>query len=193
MTSLIRPTLVLLALLTFIVGIVYPALVTAIGQTLMPDRANGSLVAVNGKTVGSLLIGQSFSSPKYFWSRPSATGPMPYNAAASSGSNLGPTNPALAEAVAVRIEALKAADPQAVAKVPIDLVTTSASGLDPHISEAAARFQVNRVAAARGQSSETVMKLVDAHREGALFGFIGEPRVNVLKLNLALDASAAPK
>ena len=192
MKNLIRPTLVMLALMTLVTGFAYPILVTAIGQTFMADQANGSLVVRDGKPIGSSLIGQSFASPKYFWSRPSATSPMPNNASASGGSNLGPTNPALKDAVAGRIEALQNADPANKQAVPIDLVTTSASGLDPNISEAAARYQVNRVAAARGLAATQVAALVDSHRESVLIGFIGEPRVNVLRLNLALDALTAP-
>ncbi len=191
MKNLIRPALVLLALMTLVTGFAYPILVTAIGQTFMADQANGSLVIRDGKPIGSSLIGQSFASPKYFWSRPSATSPMPNNASASSGSNLGPTNPALKDAVASRIEALQKADTANKQAIPIDLVTTSASGLDPEISEAAARYQVGRVATARGLAAAQVSALVDTHREGVLLGFIGEPRVNVLRLNLALDALTA--
>ena len=192
MKNLIRPTLVMLALMTLVTGFAYPILVTVIGQTFMADQANGSLIVRDGKPIGSSLIGQSFASPKYFWSRPSATSPMPNNAASSSGSNLGPTNPALKGAVAGRVEALQKADPANKQAISIDLVTTSASGLDPEISEAAARYQVERVATARGIASAQVAALVNTHREGALLGFIGEPRVNVLRLNLALDALAAP-
>lgn len=192
MKNLIRPTLVMLALMTLVTGFAYPTLVTVIGQTFMADQANGSLIVRDGKPIGSSLIGQSFASPKYFWSRPSATSPMPNNAASSSGSNLGPTNPALKGAVAGRVEALQKADPANKQAISIDLVTTSASGLDPEISEAAARYQVERVATARGIASAQVAALVNTHREGALLGFIGEPRVNVLRLNLALDALAAP-
>lgn len=192
MKNLIRPTLVMLALMTLVTGFAYPILVTVIGQTFMTDQANGSLIVRDGKPIGSSLIGQSFTSPKYFWSRPSATSPMPNNAASSSGSNLGPTNPALKGAVAGRVEALQKADPANKQAISIDLVTTSASGLDPEISEAAARYQVERVATARGIASAQVAALVNTHREGALLGFIGEPRVNVLRLNLALDALAAP-
>jgi len=192
MKNLIRPTLVMLALMTLVTGFAYPILVTVIGQTFMADQANGSLIVRDGKPIGSSLIGQSFTSPKYFWSRPSATSPMPNNAASSSGSNLGPTNPALKGAVAGRVEALQKADPANKQAISIDLVTTSASGLDPEISEAAARYQVERVATARGIASAQVAALVNTHREGALLGFIGEPRVNVLRLNLALDALAAP-
>ena len=192
MVNLIRPTLVMLALLTLVTGVAYPLLVTAIGQTFMADHANGSLVMRDGKPVGSSLIGQTFASPKYFWGRPSATSPMPNNAAASGGSNLGPTNPALKDAVSERIQALQKADPTNKLAVPIDLVTTSASGLDPDISEAAARYQGNRIATARSLTAAQVAAVIDGNREGALFGFLGEPRVNVLRANLALDALAAP-
>jgi len=192
MKNLIRPTLVMLALMTLVTGFAYPILVTAIGQTFVADQANGSLVVRDGKPIGSSLIGQSFAAPKYFWSRPSATSPMPNNASASSGSNLGPTNPALKDAVAGRIEALQKADPANKQAVPIDLVTTSASGLDPEISEAAARYQINRIAAARNLTTAQVSAVVDTNRDGALFGFIGEPRVNVLRVNLALDALSTP-
>ena len=192
MKNLIRPTLVMLALMTLVTGFAYPILVTAIGQTFMADQANGSLIMRDGMPIGSSLIGQSFASPKYFWSRPSATSPMPNNASASSGSNLGPTNPALKDAVAGRIETLQKADAANKQSIPIDLVTTSASGLDPEISEAAARYQVRRVATARGLAVAWVSALVDSHREAVLLGFIGEPRVNVLRLNLALDALASP-
>ena len=192
MKTLIRPALVMLALMTLVTGFAYPILVTAIGQSFMADQANGSLVLREGKPVGSSLIGQSFASPKYFWSRPSATSPMTNNASASSGSNLGPTNPALKDAVAGRVEALQKADPTNKQTVPIDLVTASASGLDPDISEASARYQTNRIAAARNLTPAQVTAVVDANRQGALFGFIGEARVNVLRVNLALDALSAP-
>lgn len=179
-----------LTLLTFTVltGVAYPLLVTGIAQGLMPEAANGSLIVQAGKPVGSALIGQPFSSPKYFWGRPSATGPFPYNAAASGGSNLGPTNPALAEAVRTRIAVLRAADPGNNAPVPVDLVTASASGLDPHISPAAAQFQVPRVARIRNLSEERVNQLVARNTEQRQLGVLGELRVNVLRLNLALDA-----
>ncbi len=190
MKAQLRPALVILALLTIITGVIYPLVVTGIAQVIFPHQANGSLIEVDGKIVGSELIGQPFDDPKYFWSRPSATGPFPYNAAASSGSNLGPTNEALIEATQRRIEALHAADPGNDALIPVDLVTASASGLDPHISPAAALYQAGRVARARGLSREQILALVNAHIEGRLFGLIGEPRVNVLRLNLALDRAS---
>jgi K+-transporting ATPase ATPase C chain len=183
-----RPALVLMIVMTVLTGIVYPLLVTAISQVGMPERANGSLIAREGKPLGSVLMGQPFGAPKYFWSRPSATSPYPYNAASSSGSNQGPTNPALIDAVAARIKALRDADPGSTAPVPADLVTASASGLDPHISPAAAEYQVGRVARARGIAPDRVRALVADSTEGRQLGFLGEPRVNVLKLNLALDA-----
>lgn len=188
MTSLFRPALVLFVVLSLVTGLAYPLAVTGLAQVLFPDQANGSLVKAKGVVVGSALIGQPFSQPGHFWSRPSATAPDPYNAAASSGSNLGPSNPALAEAVSARIAALRAADPGNTAPVPVDLVTASASGLDPHISRAAADYQVNRVARALGLPPERVQALVAEHTEGTLLGFLGEPRVNVLLLNMALYA-----
>jgi K+-transporting ATPase ATPase C chain len=186
--SALRPALVLLVLFTALTGAVYPAVVTAAGQLLFPSEANGSLVEVDGKLRGSRLIGQPFSAPGYFWSRPSATAPTPYNAAASSGSNQGPLNPALAAAVRARLEALHAADPDNRAAVPVDLVTASGSGLDPHISPAAALYQVGRVAKARGLSPQAVAALVHAHTEQPTLGLFGEARVQVLALNLGLDA-----
>ena len=183
----LKPALILLLLLTVITGLIYPLLVTGIAQTIMSHRANGSLIERDGKPVGSQLIGQPFSSPKYFWSRPSATSPYPYNAASSSGSNQGPTNPALTDAVAARVKALHDADPDNKAPVPVDLVTASGSGLDPAISPAAAQYQLNRVARARGLDAAAVQGLVDKYTEGRQLGFLGEPRVNVLELNLALD------
>ena len=188
MIAQLRPALVMLLLLSIVTGVVYPLVVTGVAQVVFPDQANGTLRMVEGTLVGSDLIGQPFDSPKYFWSRPSATAPAPYNAAASGGSNLGPTNPALAEAVTARVAALRTADGDNHSPVPIDLVTASASGLDPHISPAAAEFQVSRVAKARGLTVELVRTLATQHIESRTFGFLGEPRVNVLKLNLALDA-----
>lgn len=189
MKTLIRPALSLFALLTIATGVVYPLAVTGVAQLAFPEQAKGSLiVAQDGKPVGSAIIGQSFSDPGHFWGRPSATGPMPYNASASSGSNQGPLNPALADAVKARIEALRAADPGNTAPVPVDLVTASASGLDPHISPAAALYQVPRVAKARGLIEADLKKLVAQFTEDRQLGFFGEPRVNVLKLNLALGS-----
>jgi len=187
-TSLLRPAIVLFVILTAITGIVYPLVVTGIGEALFPHQANGSLIIQDGKPVGSTLIAQSFTDAKYFWSRPSATTPQPYNGNASTGSNLGPLNPALIDSVKERIAALQAADPGNRAKVPVDLVTASASGLDPHISVAAANYQAARVARARGLPLVRVQALIAAHSEGRLLGVIGESRVNVLELNLALDA-----
>lgn len=183
----IRPALITLLLFTLITGAVYPLVVTGLAQLLFPHAANGSLVVAGGMPVGSELIGQPFSDPKYFWGRPSATSPFPYNAGASSGSNQGPLNPALADAVAGRIKALKDADPDNRLAIPVDLVTASASGLDPHVSPAAADYQVSRVAKARNSAPERVRALVREHTEGRQLGVLGEPRVNVLKLNLALD------
>ena len=184
----LRPALVLFLLLSVLTGFLYPLIVTGLAQLLFPVQAAGSLVAQNGQAVGSRLIGQSFSDPRYFWSRPSATTPQPYNGAASTGSNLGPRNPQLTDAVKTRIAALRAADPTNSAPVPIDLVTASGSGLDPEMSLAAANFQAARVARARGLAPERVQALIAQHTEGRLLGVIGEPRVNVLELNLALDA-----
>jgi K+-transporting ATPase ATPase C chain len=189
MNTIVRPALVIFAVLTALTGVVYPLAVTGIGQVAFAEQAAGSLIVREGKPVGSPLIGQNFNDPGHFWGRPSATGPMPYNASNSSGSNLGPLNPALADAVKGRIEALRAADPGNTAPVPVDLVTASGSGLDPHISVAGAMFQAARVAKARNLSLPQVQQLIDKHTEGRLFGFLGEPRVNVLQLNLALDAS----
>ena len=185
----LRPALTLFVAMSLITGLAYPLAVTGIAQIAFPADANGSLIVRDGKAVGSELIGQPFSDPKHFWSRPSATSPMPYNAANSAGSNQGPLNPALADAVKGRLEALRAADPGSTVPVPVDLVTASASGLDPHISRAAADYQVNRVARARGLPVERVRALVEQHTEQSLLGFIGEPRVHVLRLNLALDAA----
>lgn len=190
--TVFRPALVLLALFTVLTGALYPALVTAAAQLMFPVQAQGSVIEREGKALGSALIGQPFSEPKYFWSRPSATAPTPYNAASSSGSNLGPLNPALSEAVKARVAALRAADSGNTAPVPIDLVTASGSGLDPHISPAAAFYQVARVAKARGQAPERVRALVEERVEPRTLGLLGEARVNVLELNLALDALAPP-
>ncbi|HEY7648223.1 MAG TPA: potassium-transporting ATPase subunit KdpC [Methylomirabilota bacterium] len=187
MGAQVRTAIVMLVLLSAVTGIAYPAIVTVIAQVVFPHQANGSLIVKDGKAVGSRLIGQPFDDPKYFWGRPSATSPFPYNAAASSGSNQGPTNPALHDAVKGRVEALRAADPGNTAPVPVDLVTASGSGLDPHISPAAALYQVGRVAKARQLDVAAVRRLVAQNTEGRQFGFLGEPRVNVLALNLALD------
>jgi K+-transporting ATPase ATPase C chain len=188
MTKILRPALVMFTVLTLATGVAYPLVVTGAAQSLFPVQASGSLIQRDGKTIGSELIGQNFSDPGHFWGRPSATGPMPYNAAASSGANQGPLNPALVDAVKGRIEALKAADPGNTAQVPVDLVTASASGLDPHISPAAARYQVARVAKARGVDVEKVQALLEQQTEQPLVSLLGEHRVNVLKLNLALEA-----
>ncbi|HUK14511.1 MAG TPA: potassium-transporting ATPase subunit KdpC [Thermoanaerobaculaceae bacterium] len=189
MLTQLRPALVLLVALHVLTGIVYPLVVTGAAQAVWHDKAEGSVVTVGGKAVGSSLIGQPFSAPEYFWSRPSATSPAPYDASGSTGSNLGPTNPALLDAVRGRIAALRQADPKLTGPIPVDLVTTSGSGLDPDVSVAAALVQVNRVAAARGVPAERVRALVLAEAEGRTLGFLGEPRVNVLRLNLALDAA----
>lgn len=188
MKTILRPALVLFVLLTLLTGVAYPLVVTGAAQALFPAQAAGSLIVRDGKPVGSELIGQSFSDPQHFWGRPSATGPMPYNAAASSGTNQGPLNPALLDAVKGRIAALRAADPGNTSPVPVDLVTASSSGLDPHISPAAARYQVARVASARALAQASVQALVDQQTEKPLMGFLGEPRVHVLRLNLALEA-----
>ena len=185
----IRPAVVSFLLLTLLTGIAYPLVVTGVSQVAMPDKANGSMIMKDGKPIGSSLMGQSFSDPKYFWGRPSATSPMPNNPTASGGSNLGPTNPALMDAVKGRVQALRDADPGNHQLVPVDLVTTSGSGLDPHISPAAAEYQLARVARVRNLSPDVVGKLVAEHTEGRQFGILGEPRVNVLELNLALDAT----
>lgn len=187
MNTVFRPALVLFVALSLVTGLLYPLLVTGVAQALFADKAQGSLIVAGGKPVGSRLIGQSFADPGHFWSRPSATGPMAYNAAASGGSNLGPINPALIDAVKVRVEALRAADPGNTAPVPVDLVTASASGLDPDISRAAADYQVARVARVRGLPVAAVQALVEAHTTQPFMGFLGEARVNVLSLNLALQ------
>lgn len=187
MRTLIRPALASLLVLTLLTGLAYPVLVTGVAVVVFPRQAAGSLLEASGQVRGSDLIGQGFTAPKYFWSRPSATAPQAYNAASSSGSNLGPSNPALADAVRDRIAALRAADPRNTAVVPVDLVTASGSGLDPHVSPAAAAYQVERVARARGLSPDSVRALVRRFTEGRQFGVLGEPRVNVLRLNLALE------
>jgi len=189
----LRPLFVSFALLTLITGVIYPLLVTGLAQVIFPHQANGSLILRDGRAVGSELIGQSFDDPRYFWGRLSATGAFAYNAfnaetlTGSSGSNYGPLNPALLEAAQARVDALRAADPGNGAPIPVDLVTASGSGLDPHISVAAALYQLPRVARERGLSEDRVRQLVDENTEGRQLGFLGEPRVNVLELNLALD------
>lgn len=193
MIAQLRPAIVMLLLLTLITGVIYPLAVTGIAQVIFPHQANGSLILKDGKAVGSELIGQQFDDPKYFWGRLSATGTFAYNAfnadnlTASSGSNYGPLNQALLDAVQARVDALKASDPANTAPIPVDLVTASGSGLDPHISVAAALYQIHRVAQARGLSDEEVQALVNEHTQGRQFGFLGEPTVNVLELNLVLD------
>jgi K+-transporting ATPase ATPase C chain len=191
--GVLRPALVLFLALSILTGLLYPFAVTGVAQVAFEDAAQGSLIQRGGQALGSRLIGQSFTSRTHFWGRPSATGPAPYNAAASGGSNLGPSNPALIEAVRARLAALKAADPGNIGPVPVDLVTASGSGLDPHISKAAADHQVARVARANGLPQPDVQTLVDQHAEGRWLGFLGEPRVNVLELNLAMDKLAAAK
>ena len=188
MKNIIRHALVLFVLLSLVTGVIYPLLVTGAARLIFPKQAAGSMIISDGKVVGSEMIGQNFSDVKYFWGRPSATSPMPYNASASGGSNQGPLNPALTDAVKGRMEALRAADPGNSAAVPVDLVTASASGLDPHISPAAGLYQAARVAKVRGVAVEKVRGLVDAQTEKPVLGFFGEPQINVLKLNLALDA-----
>lgn len=188
----LRTSLISILLFTVITGLIYPLLVTGIAQLIFPGKANGSLLTKNGKPVGSELIGQVFTSPKYFWSRPSATSPFEYNAGASSGSNYGPLNPVLLEAVGKRMKKLKDADSLNSKPVPVDLVTASGSGLDPHISVAAAFYQLPRVARSRHMSEDQVRSLVDKYTEGRQLGILGETRVNVLKLNLALDEMKTP-
>ena len=193
MTSQLRPAFFMLLFLTLITGVIYPLAVTGIAQVIFPSQANGSLIMADGEAVGSELIGQQFDDPSYFWGRISATGTFAYNAfnaenlTASSGSNYGPLNTALTDMVQARIDTLKAADPDNTLPIPVDLVTASGSGLDPHISVAAALYQIHRVASARGLSEADIQSLVEKQTEGRQFGFLGEPRVNVLKLNLALD------
>ena len=184
---LIRPAVSLLVLMTILLGIVYPLVITGVAKVTFPRQAEGSLIYKDGKLIGSTLIGQSFSDPKYFWSRPSATSPQPYNGLASSGSNLGPLNPALLDAVKANVKALHDADPDNRRPIPVDLVTASASGLDPDISPAAAHYQAARVARARNLALAPVETLIKTHERGRLFGLIGERRINVLELNLALD------
>ncbi|WP_066734682.1 potassium-transporting ATPase subunit KdpC [Cupriavidus sp. D384] len=188
-TGMLRPALTVFVGLSIVTGLLYPGVVTGIARTLFPHQAAGSLIVQNGRTIGSELIGQPFSDPKYFWGRLSATAPMPYYGAASVGSNLGPANPALTDAAKARIDALRAADPDNQAPVPVDLVTASGSGLDPQISPAAARYQAARVARVRGLPVERVESLIAANTEAPALGVLGEPGVNVLKLNLALDAA----
>jgi len=185
--SLLRPAGILLLLLTLLTGLIYPMLITALAQVIFPYQANGSLITQNGQVVGSALIGQQFDDPRYFWGRLSATSGTPYNAAASSGSNLGPSNPALLAQVSARVTALKAVDPNNNLPIPVDLVTASGSGLDPDISIAAAQYQAARVARVRGLPPNQVQVLINQYTTGRTLGFLGEPRVNVLKLNLALD------
>ncbi len=187
MKTLLRPAITLFVLLSIVTGIVYPMAVTGIALAILPEPANGSLIIKGGKPIGSKLIGQNFTNPGYFWGRPSATSPQPYNGTASGGSNQGPLNPALTDAVKSRIEALHASDPQNLLPIPADLVTASASGLDPDISPAAAHYQLERVAKARKLPPETVTALINAHTQGRQWGILGEPRVNVLQLNIALD------
>ena len=188
MIKTLRSALGLFLALTLITGVVYPLVVTGVAWALMPSRANGSVVLQNGRAVGSELLGQPFSDPEYFWGRPSATGPQPYNGAASSGSNLSPTNAALIDAINVRVRALQQADPGNTSPVPVDLVTASGSGLDPHISPAGALYQLPRVARLRGMPEIELRALVETHTAGRTFGILGEPRVNVLALNLALNS-----
>jgi K+-transporting ATPase ATPase C chain len=188
MFKLVKQAFLLFLVLSVLTGIIYPLVITGIAQAVFPRQANGSLIYREGRPVASRLIGQSFTEAKYFWGRPSATSPMPYNAASSGGSNLGPTNPALIKAVQQRIAALKAADPGSEAPIPVDLVTSSGSGLDPHISPAAAQYQVARVAKAQGLDVETVRQAVARHTEGQTLGLLSEPRVHVVELNLDLDS-----
>jgi len=188
----LRPALIVFAALTLVTGVVYPLATTLIGRVAFPAQVEGSVIEQDGRAVGSRLLGQPFSSPQYFWSRPSATAPMPYNGAVSSGSNQGPLSPVLAEAVTARIAALRAADPGNLGAVPVDLVTASASGLDPHLSVAAAEYQIARVARVRNLPMTEVAALVREHTEARTLGVLGEPRVNVLTLNLALDARPRP-
>lgn len=186
----IKPALLILATLTVITGVLYPLLITAIARIVFPHRADGSIITRDGKPVGSSLIGQEFRDPKYFWGRLSATSPTPCNPLPSSGSNLGPLNPALREQVESRVKMLRSVDPENRSLIPVDLVTASASGLDPQISVAGARYQVPRVARVRGVSQEQILRLVDENTTGRFAGVLGEPVVNVLQLNMALDRRA---
>lgn len=186
-SQIIRPTLVFMVVMTVLTGVIYPLLITGIAQVVFPAQANGSLIPAGDKFVGSSLIGQPFDDPKYFWSRPSATGPYPYNASASSGSNLGPIEPNLTGAFQSRVDALQQADPDNKQRIPVDLITASSSGLDPHISPAAAEYQIPRVAKTRGLNEAKVRSLVAQHTELRTFGLLGEDRVNVVELNLDLD------
>jgi len=188
----LRTSMIAIVLFTMLTGVFYPFLVTGIAQLVFPERANGSLIHKDGKLLGSELIGQPFSDPKYFWSRPSATGPFAYNAGASSGSNYGPINQSYLDGVQKRIQDLRTADPQNYKPIPVDLVTASGSGLDPHISVAAALYQLPRVSRVRGLNQDKLRSLVVQFTEGKQLGFLGEPRVNVLKLNLALDVMQSP-
>jgi K+-transporting ATPase ATPase C chain len=191
MLAQLRPAFLMLLVMTVVTGMLYPLLVTGIAQVAMPSKANGNMIERDGRPVGSELIGQPFGDARYFWSRPSGTAPFPYNAGASSGTNQGPTNPALLEAVEGRIKALREADPRNTAPVPVNLVTASGSGLDPHITPASAEYQVGRVARLRSIDPQRVRELVSDATEGRQLGFLGEPRVNVLRLNLALDGISA--
>ena len=190
MKTLLRPAVSLFVLLTAVTGIVYPLVVTGIAKVAFPEAAGGSLIVKDGKPVGSRLIGQNFTDPKYFWGRPSATSPEPYNASASAGSNQGPLNPALTDAVKGRIDALKAADPENNRPIPADLVTASASGLDPHISPSAAEYQIERVARTRQLDPAVIKNLIAQYTEDRQWSIFGDPRINVLELNLALDATS---
>ena len=190
MKTLLRPAVSLFVLLTAVTGIVYPLVVTGIAKVAFPEASGGSLIVKDGKPVGSRLIGQNFTDPKYFWGRPSATSPQPYNASASGGSNQGPLNPALSDAVKNRIDALKAADPENTRPIPADLVTASASGLDPHISPSAAEYQIERVARTRQLDPAVIKNLIAQYTEDRQWSIFGDPRINVLELNLALDATS---
>ena len=191
MNAMIRPAVSLFVVLTVVTGVLYPLAVTGVAKAAFPHQAAGSLIVQGGKTVGSSLIGQNFTDPRYFWGRPSATAPMADNGQGSGGSNLGPLNPALTDAVKARVEALRAADPGNKAAVPVDLVTSSASGLDPEISVAAAQYQAARIARLRGVSPQVVAGIIARHTQGRLFGLLGEPRVNVLDMNLELQHASA--